>query len=322
MIVPIFTFLVLISSKAKGSLQITNHEYSLMHFTKLISEEIFTPGLPLEVVLPLAWGGDSPNKEVEYLIEELHTSGRWPILVRNISYSMKGSMYTEIHPHGSYIIPISGPCNVWEVHVIRFWMQLYELSSGANTWYSWNPKAKFIVSVISNCTHIEKIKFFRALLNELWQKEVMNSTVLFLRSNEQVGIYIQGNATDSTQGTCLELHTWYPYENSDRCNPTKGSEPVKVFTVRNGSDIRRSDIFRGYNYKNFQGCPFKVFVREIFPLVYPPKHVRFNDSHNQTVYEEGMEIEMLKLIGIALNMSLDIVGICGRCFISACWKQK
>ena len=60
--------------------------------------------------------------------------------------------------------------------------------------------------------------------------------------------------------------------------------------MRNLSDIRIDNIFRGYNYKSFQGCLFKVFVREIFPLVYLPKHVRFNDSHNQTVYEKGMEI--------------------------------
>jgi hypothetical protein len=89
MIVRIFTFLVLISSAAKGSLQITNHEYPLMHFTKLIGEKMFTPGLLLEVVLPLA-GEDSTNKEVGYLIEELPTSGRWAILVHNVSYMMKG----------------------------------------------------------------------------------------------------------------------------------------------------------------------------------------------------------------------------------------
>ena len=52
-----------------------------------------------------------------------------------------------------------------------------------------------------------------------------------------------------------------------------------------------------------------MHVKQLSPLVYPPKHVRLNDSHNQTVYEEGMEIEMLTLIGIALNMSLDIVAI-------------
>jgi hypothetical protein len=60
----------------------------------------------------------------------------------------------------------------------------------------------------------------------------------------------------------LELHTGYPYENSDRCNPTEGIVPVKVFTVRNLSDIRRSELFRAYIEKNFNGCPIRVFERE------------------------------------------------------------
>jgi len=306
MIDTILTILVIISSTAKGSLQIANHESTLMHFTNLISEEVFTPGLPLEVVLPIAVK-DSTNEEVGYLIEELHTSGRWPILVHNVSYKKKGYMHTEIHPRGSYIILISGPCNVWEKHMVLLNLQLYEMSLGDNTWYSWNPKAKFIVSVMSNCTHEENTKLSRVLLNKLWLKEVMNAAVLFLKSNEHGGIYMQGNTTDSSQGTYLELHTWYPYENSDTCNAAEGNVPVKVFTVQTLSDIRRSDIFRGYNYKNFQGCTFKVFVRELFLLVYPPKHVRYNNSYNQTVYEEGIEIEMLKLIGNTLNMSLNIV---------------
>jgi len=51
--------------------------------------------------------------------------------------------------------------------------------------------------------------------------------------------------TDSTQATYLELHTWYRYESLDSYNPTEGTVPVKVFTVRNLSDSRRSDVFRG-----------------------------------------------------------------------------
>ena len=66
-----------------------------------------------------------------------------------------------------------------------------------------------------------------------------------------------------------------------------------------------------------------MFVREIFPLVYHPKHVRYNDSHSQIVYEEGMEIEMLKLIGIALNMSLEIaVFVDVLRFLSTAKKDK
>jgi len=94
MIVLILTFLVLISSTATGSLQITNKEFPLMHFTKLISEEHFTPGLPLVVMPPVA-GGESSNKEVGYLIEELQISSRWPILVHNITYN--GRIYSYAH---------------------------------------------------------------------------------------------------------------------------------------------------------------------------------------------------------------------------------
>jgi len=54
MIVLMFTFIAVISPSVHGSLQITNHEFPLMHYTKLISEEHFTAGPPLVVVLPLA----------------------------------------------------------------------------------------------------------------------------------------------------------------------------------------------------------------------------------------------------------------------------
>ena len=131
LIVPIFTFLVLISSTVHGSLPLTAHEYPLMHFTKLISEEHFTAGHPLVIVLPIA-KEVSTNKEVGYLIEELHTSEHWPILVYNVGYKMNGNTYTEIHPHGSYITLMSGPCKEWEHHISCFRQQLHELSSDNN----------------------------------------------------------------------------------------------------------------------------------------------------------------------------------------------
>jgi hypothetical protein len=71
-----------------------------MHYTKLISEEHFTPGRPLVIFLPLAEEGTT-NEEVGYLIEELNESGRWPILVYNVRHMWNGNMYTEIHQHGS-----------------------------------------------------------------------------------------------------------------------------------------------------------------------------------------------------------------------------
>ena len=108
MIFLIFIGVTAISYSVHGSLPIPEHVYSLMHFTQLISEEHFTAGRPLVKVLPLA-EEDSTNNEVGYLFEGMHTSGRWSILVYNVSHKMSRNIYTEIHPHGSYIILISGP---------------------------------------------------------------------------------------------------------------------------------------------------------------------------------------------------------------------
>jgi hypothetical protein len=138
----IFTVFALISPTVHGSLKFTDREYPLIHYTKLISEEHFTTGRPLVTVLPQAPVGaalsieDSSNKEVGYLIEELHTSGRWPILVYNLSYKMGGNMYTEIHQHGSYIILTKEPFTIWELHSISFSQQLYELFSSNSTKHS------------------------------------------------------------------------------------------------------------------------------------------------------------------------------------------
>ena len=90
MFVFIFITVNAISCIFHDSLQINAQEYPLMHYAKLISEENFTAGHPLGIVLPLA---EEPptNKYVGYLIEELLTSGPWPTLVFNISYKVKGN---------------------------------------------------------------------------------------------------------------------------------------------------------------------------------------------------------------------------------------
>ena len=72
MILGILFAVTVISSPVHASLPNVEHEYPLMHYTKLISEENFTAGRPLVIMLPLA-EEDSINKEVIYLIDELHT---------------------------------------------------------------------------------------------------------------------------------------------------------------------------------------------------------------------------------------------------------
>jgi hypothetical protein len=244
MFVLILIAVTVMSCSVHGFLPITEHEYPLMRYTKLISEEHFTAGRPLVIVLPLT-EEDSTKKEVGYLIEELHTSSRWSILVYNVSYKMNENMYTEIHPHGRYLILISGTCKEWEHSIFGFRKQLSALATGELR-KSWNPSARFVVPVMSNCTHYESANISRAIPIHLWTYQISEAVVPFLKSNEHAGNDLQQNITDSAQDTYLELHTWYPYENSERCNPAEGTVPVKVFTVRNLRDMNKCEIFKKY----------------------------------------------------------------------------
>jgi hypothetical protein len=135
---------------------------------------------------------------------------------------MKGNMYTEIHQHGSYIILTSGTCVEWNFYITRFSKQLRKFILGNNKMHSWNPRAKFLVFVMSNCSQIDNKIISTSILNHLCVHVVMNAAVLLLNSNKHPGNDLQQNTADSAEGTYLELHTWYPYENSDRCIPAKG----------------------------------------------------------------------------------------------------
>jgi hypothetical protein len=230
MILGILLAVTVISCPVHGSLTITEHEYPLMHYTKLISEENFTDGRPLVIVLPIAEEGTT-HEEVAYLMEELHTSRRWPILVYNEGYEIRGNMHTEIHQDGSYLILTSGPCVEWKFFITRFSAQLNNLIFGKNRKHSWNPKAKFVVHVISNCTQFDNKNISRQILGLLSNYEVTKVAVLFLNSNEHAGYDLQNKTTQSPQGTYLELHTWYHYENSERCIPAKVTVPVKVCEI-------------------------------------------------------------------------------------------
>jgi hypothetical protein len=114
---------------------------------------------------------------------------------------------------------------------------------------------------MSNCMHLDNIHISRSILKEVWPFGVMNPIVLYLNSSEQEGKDLQRNTNDSAQGTYVELHTWYPYENSERCNPDEGTVSVKVLTLQNFSGIGSRDTFKKYLNKNLHRCSLNVQVK-------------------------------------------------------------
>ena len=114
---------------------------------------------------------------------ELQALNRWPILMFNTTYKVKGDMGIEINKHCSYIILISRGCQKWEETPIGFPEQLLALSQG-KLWESWNLSAKFVVLVMVNSKYFEGTNISRSILSDLWTLQVTSATGLYLKSNK------------------------------------------------------------------------------------------------------------------------------------------
>jgi len=99
---------------------------------------------------------------------------------------------------------------------------------------------------MTKCTYFESTIISPPILSHPRNYQGIKATVLFLKSNKHEGNVLEQNTTDSAQGTHLELHTWYPYENSERCIPAEAIVPAKMSTGQNFGDITRSEIFKKY----------------------------------------------------------------------------
>jgi hypothetical protein len=108
---------------------------------------------------------------VVYLIEELHTTGRWPILVY-VSSNMNGHMYSDTNKHYAYIILILGPCEDWEAYISPF-QQVYELSVGNLMQHSFNPRTKFNVS--RTCWKFREV---RITADQIWIHPVISCPIV------------------------------------------------------------------------------------------------------------------------------------------------
>jgi hypothetical protein len=111
---------------------------------------------------------------------------------------------------------------------------------------------------MSDCSQFDTTLISRATLHEFWLHGILEAALLFRKYSEVRGKFPK-STSDSKQGTNLELHTWFPYENSQRCDPAEGTVAAKVFPIRNPCDVR-SDIFEGHFIKDLNGCPIRVHV--------------------------------------------------------------
>jgi len=298
----VLLFFAVTFTAVNASLNFIVRNHPLMDCTKFISEEHFTPGRTLVVVLPPA-EQDSTKEEVGYLIEQLHKSSRWPILVFNVTYEMNSLMRIEINPHGSYIILVSGYCRGYSETITDLLEQLAALAL-RTLWHSWNPRAKFVVPVMDTCRAYNESYLSRAILSILWLYKVTKGVVLFSESNERVSTVLQEHMNSSSQDAQWSLHTWLPYENSQRCDPLEGTVPLRTLLARNLSDVRNSGIFHVNVGKNFNRCRVTALLRQLYPYLLVEHRIWNNVSY---IHYYGLEEIILSSILQSLNLTFTVL---------------
>ena len=120
-----------------------------------------------------------------YLLEQLHTSNRWPILLFNINCQLNGNMYTEIQKHSSYTILISGQCQEGEKLRSVSMKQLLAMSEVMDLKLkSWKTSARYFVTVVANCTYFNNANISRSILSHHWNYHFTNVFFLFVKSHD------------------------------------------------------------------------------------------------------------------------------------------
>ena len=173
----------------------------------------------------------------------------------NVSNEIKENIYTEIHQHYIYITLLSGKCMDWKRKHFRFSetdLEFVRRKLEGNMEYDFKSHYP---SYGKLCAFYTK-NISLSILSHLWTYYVINTAALFLKPNAHGGNDLQKNTSHSAQFTHLELHTWYPYENSDRCKPADGTVPVELFTVRNVIDIIETTYLKGFmiNFSQIFNC--------------------------------------------------------------------
>ena len=172
-------------------------EFGLLYAVKLHKRNQKKLGVvwaPFVLVLSHAEKG-STNNEVRYLIQELHISSRWPVLVFNLNNEMNRNMYTEIHLHYSYIILIAGSCKDWEQNTSDFGKQLSVLTGGKIM----EPEFNSRYQCFGKLHNFESKNISRSILSHFWTYEISNDVVLILKSNKHAGNDLQRKNWSSTR---------------------------------------------------------------------------------------------------------------------------
>jgi hypothetical protein len=176
--------------------------------------------------------------------------------------------------------------------------QLIRLKSNS----AWNARAQFVVAIMhpvgSSPQNRAKVKTENAqIFAEFWRHNVVE--VILLQSVH----FFEENVPVNRGTPTIEVYTWFPYFPSGQCAQTTDGVLLDMWVTKKdgvGYFLHNVSLFPPKIPRYLPGCPIRISTFEFEPVVMYPWH---SEDGNTLLYKGGLEIEMLKMIQKATNMS-------------------
>jgi len=216
----------------------------------------------------------------DILLERLHSSIRWPIVVfspvEEIGKLDPRAWDTRnSDKHGNYIL--MARYHGEDLSEVR--EQIYQLESLP----AWNSRAKFVVVAEENNARPSD-KMLKDILKEFWKLNVFNVVIL--------------SPTERTStSTSVGVYTWFPYRlPSGRCGELLQLVLLDTYLAAGNTTDRflnDSPIFEQKIPYNLNGCSFRVSTLKFHPFII---------FDNSTL--DGSEIRLILSIADKMNVTL------------------
>ncbi|PSN30525.1 Ionotropic receptor 197 [Blattella germanica] len=168
---------------------------------------------------------------------------------------------------------------------------------------SWDWRAKFLVIVETvHCNNYYNLAV--NLLKELKNWKIYKILTILLNSSNESHISFGRNLQMNVLPT-LYMFLSYPHHSVDTGCPD--FQTLALTNCDNANKfVKKVDNLKLQTLSdNFFGCPIRISTFPYEPFVFPPTQVHVNDTLTILLYTQGLEIELLHLIGQVLNLSLD-----------------
>jgi hypothetical protein len=237
-----------------------------------------------------------------YISEEIQKSESRSVVISNIFTDYHAADWDSNSKQDSYLL-LTPSCSYQEFDIVKSVKeQLKQLSS----YPGWNPRARFVVTVMKICSEYNAEKLSQRILVELWNWKVVNSIILIPLTYASQSEAARGSRTRDEglvmEAPALGLYTWFPYRGPNQCSVVDEAVLLDIWLmVGEGNFVSNSFLYPKKIGPNFNGCELRVTTILTVFTVEGTTHNSGNSTN--IVYEGGMEIRLINLIIETMNMT-------------------